>query len=301
MQSLRVFEKMRRPSVCPAATGRCQGTAVVEEMWSSGWMGRCCHVLLVVNMQFIQFNFRKTRQCCSCTIQKLSSVCTCHSDSILLCSSNFSVSSVTSPLFLQRVMSSSCMLWGTPSIATTWPQAQTRSFLLPVSGRPWLWTSTTTGTACTGLISHWTPYRLVSGSFRRQRGQQEIIFGSEFNYSPNTNVNQGCECSVLGGACLLHTAWLKYRPPELHLLLACETTVAARHYSPQSSYWHFPSAPQAVSRWLSPSLLQRLCMNGSTGQEVVVRKDLQNVEALTFDPISKLLYWVDAGAQKIEV
>lgn len=42
-------------------------------------------------------------------------------------------------------------------------------------------------------------------------------------------------------------------------------------------------------------------MNGSTGQEVVVRKDLQNVEALTFDPISKLLYWVDAGAQKIEV
>lgn len=49
------------------------------------------------------------------------------------------------------------------------------------------------------------------------------------------------------------------------------------------------------------SLLQRLCLNGSTGQEVVVRKDLQNVEALTFDPISRLLYWVDAGAQKIEV
>lgn len=32
-----------------------------------------------------------------------------------------------------------------------------------------------------------------------------------------------------------------------------------------------------------------------------MRKDLQNVEALTFDPISRLLYWVDAGAQKIEV
>jgi len=46
---------------------------------------------------------------------------------------------------------------------------------------------------------------------------------------------------------------------------------------------------------------QRLCLNGSTGQEVMVRKDLQNVEALTFDPISRLLYWVDAGAQKIEV
>lgn len=49
------------------------------------------------------------------------------------------------------------------------------------------------------------------------------------------------------------------------------------------------------------SLLQRLCLNGSTGQEVVVKKDLQNVEALTFDPVSRLLYWVDAGAQKIEV
>lgn len=32
-----------------------------------------------------------------------------------------------------------------------------------------------------------------------------------------------------------------------------------------------------------------------------MRKDLQNVEALTFDPISRLLYWVDAGARKIEV
>ena len=34
---------------------------------------------------------------------------------------------------------------------------------------------------------------------------------------------------------------------------------------------------------------------------MIVRKDLQNVEALTFDPISRLLYWVDAGAQRIEV
>lgn len=42
-------------------------------------------------------------------------------------------------------------------------------------------------------------------------------------------------------------------------------------------------------------------MNGSSGQEVIVRKDLQNVEALTFDPVSRLLYWVDAGSQRIEV
>ncbi|KAF0030311.1 hypothetical protein F2P81_017042 [Scophthalmus maximus] len=40
--------------------------------------------------------------------------------------------------------------------------------------------------------------------------------------------------------------------------------------------------------WADISLdtIQRLCLNGSTGQEVVVRKDLQNVEALTFDPVS---------------
>lgn len=42
-------------------------------------------------------------------------------------------------------------------------------------------------------------------------------------------------------------------------------------------------------------------MNGSSGQEVIVRRGLQNVEALTFDPVSRLLYWVDAGSQKIEV
>uniref|UniRef100_A0A1A7WSZ5 Sortilin-related receptor n=1 Tax=Iconisemion striatum TaxID=60296 RepID=A0A1A7WSZ5_9TELE len=52
---------------------------------------------------------------------------------------------------------------------------------------------------------------------------------------------------------------------------------------------------------ISIDTIQRLCLNGSSGQEVIVRKDLQNVEALTFDPISRLLYWVDAGAQKIEV
>ncbi|XP_062872320.1 sortilin-related receptor [Trichomycterus rosablanca] len=55
--------------------------------------------------------------------------------------------------------------------------------------------------------------------------------------------------------------------------------------------------------WADISLdtIQRLCLNGSSGQEVIVRKGLQNVEALTFDPVSRLLYWVDAGAQKIEV
>ncbi|MBN3300436.1 SORL protein, partial [Amia calva] len=48
-------------------------------------------------------------------------------------------------------------------------------------------------------------------------------------------------------------------------------------------------------------VIQRLCLNGSSGQEVIVRKGLQNVEALAFDPVSRLLYWVDAWAQKIEV
>ncbi|KAJ8276085.1 hypothetical protein COCON_G00078370 [Conger conger] len=47
--------------------------------------------------------------------------------------------------------------------------------------------------------------------------------------------------------------------------------------------------------------IQRLCLNGSSGQEVIVRRGLQNVEALTFDSVSRLLYWVDAGSQKIEV
>ncbi|XP_076146177.1 sortilin-related receptor [Alosa pseudoharengus] len=52
---------------------------------------------------------------------------------------------------------------------------------------------------------------------------------------------------------------------------------------------------------ISLDIIQRLCLNGSSGQEVIVRRGLQNVEALTFDPISQLLFWVDAGAQKIEV
>ncbi|KAI1903297.1 hypothetical protein AGOR_G00025750 [Albula goreensis] len=47
--------------------------------------------------------------------------------------------------------------------------------------------------------------------------------------------------------------------------------------------------------------IQRLCLNGSSGQEFIVRRGLLNVEALAFDPISRLLYWVDAGSQKIEV
>uniref|UniRef100_A0AAY4CL48 Sortilin-related receptor n=1 Tax=Denticeps clupeoides TaxID=299321 RepID=A0AAY4CL48_9TELE len=55
--------------------------------------------------------------------------------------------------------------------------------------------------------------------------------------------------------------------------------------------------------WADISLdtIQRLCLNGVSGQEVIVRQGLQNVEALSFDPISQLLYWVDAGAQTIEV
>ncbi|XP_051788146.1 sortilin-related receptor isoform X1 [Erpetoichthys calabaricus] len=48
-------------------------------------------------------------------------------------------------------------------------------------------------------------------------------------------------------------------------------------------------------------VIQRLCFNGSLGQEIIIKTNLQNVEALAFDPISHLLYWVDAGAQKIEV
>lgn len=47
--------------------------------------------------------------------------------------------------------------------------------------------------------------------------------------------------------------------------------------------------------------LQRLCLNGSTGQEVIISSGLETVEALAFDPLSQLLYWVDAGLKKIEV
>lgn len=46
---------------------------------------------------------------------------------------------------------------------------------------------------------------------------------------------------------------------------------------------------------------QRLCLNGSTGQEVIISSGLETVEALAFDPLSQLLYWVDAGFKKIEV
>ncbi|XP_077313881.1 sortilin-related receptor [Lithobates pipiens] len=48
-------------------------------------------------------------------------------------------------------------------------------------------------------------------------------------------------------------------------------------------------------------VIQRLCLNGSSGQEVLVRVGLETVESLAFDPISHLLYWVDAGNKKIEV
>nr|XP_033774457.1 sortilin-related receptor isoform X1 [Geotrypetes seraphini] len=48
-------------------------------------------------------------------------------------------------------------------------------------------------------------------------------------------------------------------------------------------------------------IIQRLCLNGSSGQEVIIRTGLETVEALAFDPISELLYWIDAGSKKIEV
>ncbi|XP_063292297.1 sortilin-related receptor isoform X2 [Pelobates fuscus] len=48
-------------------------------------------------------------------------------------------------------------------------------------------------------------------------------------------------------------------------------------------------------------LIQRLCLNGSSGQEVIIRSGLETVESLTFDPLSQLLYWVDTGTKKIEV
>lgn len=137
----------------------------------------------------------------------------------------------------------------------TWPRAWTRLSLWRASGRPSLWTSTMTGTASTGLTSHWTTYRY-------ERNPSHIRL-----YSPG--VYAGLTVVVL-------VCW-----------------VLCLDWSPV-----FFS--QVVTLSVS-SLLQRLCLNGSTGQEVVVKKDLQNVEALTFDPVSRLLYWVDAGAQKIEV
>ncbi|XP_053307342.1 sortilin-related receptor isoform X2 [Spea bombifrons] len=48
-------------------------------------------------------------------------------------------------------------------------------------------------------------------------------------------------------------------------------------------------------------VIQRLCLNGSSGQEVIVRSGLETVESLAFDPLSQLLFWVDARMKKIEV
>lgn len=46
---------------------------------------------------------------------------------------------------------------------------------------------------------------------------------------------------------------------------------------------------------------QRLCLNGSSGQEIIISTGLETVEALAFEPLSQLLYWVNAGIPKIEV
>ncbi|XP_043847881.1 sortilin-related receptor [Dromiciops gliroides] len=52
---------------------------------------------------------------------------------------------------------------------------------------------------------------------------------------------------------------------------------------------------------LALDIIQRLCLNGSSGQEVIINSGLETVEALAFEPLSQLLYWVDAGLKKIEV
>lgn len=52
---------------------------------------------------------------------------------------------------------------------------------------------------------------------------------------------------------------------------------------------------------LALDLIQRLCLNGSSGQEVIINSGLETVEALAFEPLGQLLYWVDAGLKKIEV
>ncbi|XP_041030158.1 sortilin-related receptor [Carcharodon carcharias] len=52
---------------------------------------------------------------------------------------------------------------------------------------------------------------------------------------------------------------------------------------------------------ISQDVIQRLCLNGNTGQDIIIKDGLQMVEALAFDPISELLYWIDAGAKKLEV
>lgn len=66
------------------------------------------------------------------------------------------------------------------------------------------------------------------------------------------------------------------------------TDLAGGHWSLSQRFFFFFS-------------LQRLCLNGNTGQEVIINSGLETVEALAFEPLSQLLYWVDSGFKKIEV
>lgn len=59
--------------------------------------------------------------------------------------------------------------------------------------------------------------------------------------------------------------------------------------------------PNSLRLWMLCAYFQRLCLNGSSGQEVIIGTGLETVEALAFEPISQLLYWVNAGIPKIEV
>ncbi|XP_055516540.1 sortilin-related receptor isoform X2 [Leucoraja erinacea] len=52
---------------------------------------------------------------------------------------------------------------------------------------------------------------------------------------------------------------------------------------------------------ISQHIIQRLCLDGNSGQNIIIKDGLQAVEALAFDSISRLLYWIDAGAKKLEV
>ncbi|XP_043936973.1 sortilin-related receptor [Protopterus annectens] len=52
---------------------------------------------------------------------------------------------------------------------------------------------------------------------------------------------------------------------------------------------------------ISIDSILRQCLNGSSGREEIIKSDLQTVEALVLDAISKLLFWVDSGNKKIEV
>ncbi|XP_059812923.1 sortilin-related receptor [Hypanus sabinus] len=52
---------------------------------------------------------------------------------------------------------------------------------------------------------------------------------------------------------------------------------------------------------ISQHVIQSLCLNGSTTQNIIIKNGLHTVEALAFDSISRLLYWIDAGARKLEV